>query len=105
MRYKVFHFTNSFDLIIVEEIIETSSADECVAICKNRSIFEEKEIQEQYKKRKTIIKLLDYLPFNTKVTLEKLYENNIVEQNSGPRPFEKITKEQYNIIYSIGMEE
>lgn len=90
---------------IIEEIIETNSEDECVSICKNRSIFEEDEIRDQYKKRRTVIKLLDYLPFNIKVTLEKLYENKIVKPNCGPRPFEKITKEQYNIIYNIGMEE
>ena len=92
-------------LAIIEEIIEPNSADECVAICKNRSIFTESEIREQFKRRKTVVKLLDYLPFNTKVTLEKLRENKIIERDSGPRPFEKITKEQFDIIYSIGMEE
>ena len=52
-----------------------------------------------------MIKLLDYLPFKTKVTLDKLIENEIVEPNSGPRPFERITREQYETIYKIGMEE
>ena len=92
-------------IAIINEIIETNSIDECLAICKNRSIFEENEIRNQYSRRKTVIKLLDYLPFNTKVTLEILYNFNIVEQNSGPRQFEKITKEQFEAIFKIGMEQ
>ena len=92
-------------IAIIEEVIDTKSATECVSICKNRSIFEEGEIRDQYIKRNRVIKLLDYLPFKTKVTLDKLIENKIVEPNSGPRPFEKITREQYETIYKTGMEE
>lgn len=92
-------------IAIVEEIIETHSLEECISICKNRSIFGEDEIRKQYIKRKTVIKLLDYLPFKTKVTLEKLYDNQIIEQNQGPRPFEKITNNQYDKIFRMGMDE
>ena len=92
-------------IAIVEEIIETHSPEECISICKNRSIFGEDEIRKQYIKRKTVIKLLDYLPFKTKVTLEKLYDNQIIEQNQGPRPFEKITNNQYDKIFRMGMDE
>ena len=92
-------------IALIQEIIETTSEDECVLICKNRSIFEEKEIRNQYHHRKTVIKLLDYLPFKTKVTLDKLYENSIVEQGKGPRPFQKVKKEQFESVLKIGMEE
>ena len=37
--------------------------DECVQICKNRSIFSEEEIRAQYPRRSTVVKLLDYIPF------------------------------------------
>lgn len=92
-------------IAIIEEIIETNSVEECVSICKNRSIFEESEIRSQYYRRKTVIKLLDYLPFKTKVTLERLYEKGIVAQNSGPRQLDKISEEEFKIIYKMGMED
>ncbi|MBO6193244.1 MAG: hypothetical protein J6O00_03585 [Clostridiales bacterium] len=92
-------------IAVVEEIIETQSVDECVEKCKNRSIFEEKEIRANYYKWNTIIKLLDYLPFKTKVTLEKLQKYRVIEPPKGPRPFEPITREQYDLIYRMGMED
>ena len=92
-------------IAIIEEIIETNSVEECVSICKNRSIFEENEIRSQYYRRKTVIKLLDYLPFKTKVTLERLYEKGIVAQNSGPRQLDRISEEEFKIIYKMGMED
>lgn len=91
-------------IAIIESIIKTKTADECVAICKNRSVFTEEEIREMHKTRPTVIKLLDYLPFTTKVTLDQLQKQGIVPKNSGARPFDLITKEQFDIIYKLGMD-
>ena len=44
------------------------------------------------------------MPFTTKVTLDQLRENGIVAKNAGPRPFNQISKEQFEIIYRLGME-
>lgn len=72
--------------------------EECLKICKNRSIFREQEIKNLFSKYKTIIKLLYYAPLKNKVILNDLYEDGIIEVNSGPRPFQQISKEQYEII-------
>lgn len=91
-------------IAIIESITKTKTADECVAICKNRSVFTEEEIREMHKTRPIVIKLLDYMPFMTKVTLDQLQKQGIVPKNSGARPFNLITKEQFDIIYKLGME-
>lgn len=92
-------------IAIIESITNTKTADECVDICKNRSVFTEEEIREMHKSRPIVIKLLDYMPFTTKVTLDQLQKQGIVPKNSGARPFDLITKEQFDIIYKLGMGE
>lgn len=92
-------------IAIIEEIHRTKSVEECIELCKNRSIFSEAAIRKLYDKYPTIIKLLDYVPFKTKVTLDKLQQHNIIAQATGPRPFEALSGENFTIIYKLGMEE
>jgi len=49
--------------------------------------------------------LLDYTAFINKVTLNQLYENKIIVEGSGPRPFQQLSEDKYNIIYRLGMED
>lgn len=90
---------------IIQDIHTTHSAEECIEICKNRSIFSENEIREQHKRRSTVVKLLDYIPFKNKVKNYQLYENGIIAGGTGPRSFDSVSKENYDIIYKLGMEE
>lgn len=92
-------------IAIMEQYIETKSIKECIDICKDRSIFSEEDIHSLYRKYHTVVKLLDYIPFKNKVTLNTLYENEIVAQDSGPRPFEQLSAEHFKAIYKLGMEE
>lgn len=41
---------------------------------------------------------------DTKVTLDQLRANGIVGKTAGPRPFNQISKEQFETIYKLGME-
>ena len=91
-------------IAIIESITKTKTADECVAICKNRSVFTEEEIRQMHKTRPIVIKLLDYMPFTTKVTLDQLRAKGIVAKNAGPRQFDKISEEQFEIMYRLGTE-
>ena len=61
------------------------------------------EIKNVYDKYPTIVKLLALETFDIKVPLEFLQDNNIIEQNSGPRPFQPLSKSQYDLIYKKGM--
>lgn len=90
---------------IIEDIIITKTVEECIGICKNRSIFSEDKIKRLHSSYPTVIKLLDFAPFKNKVTLNRLYELEIIAQDSGPRPFGDLTAEQFETIYKIGMEE
>lgn len=92
-------------IAIIEEILLPKTLEECIAICKNRSIFSEEELRELYPKYSKVIKLLDLVPFKNKVTLNQLYDNDIIANGSGPRPFTELSKDQYEIIYKLGMEE
>ena len=92
-------------IAIIEDIIKTKTINECVEICKNRSIFNETEIKELHPKYPTVIKLLDLVSFKYKVTLNELYEHDIIKNGSGPRPFESLSREQFEIISRLGMEE
>ena len=44
------------------------------------------------------------LLFKNKVTLDTLYKNEKIAQDSGPRPFEQLSAEHFKAIYKLGME-
>ena len=91
---------------IIQEIIYTRTLDECIEKCKNRSIFDEDQIKYLYKNKgySVIIKLLDYVSFKNKVVLNQLYNHGIIK-NGGAQMFDPITKEGFELIYNLGMEE
>lgn len=90
---------------IVQEIIDTNNVNECIGECKDRSVFTEDEIRGIYDKYPTIVRLLVLETFDLKVPLEFLQDNNIVKQNSGPRPFQPLSKSNYDLIYKKGMKQ
>ena len=92
-------------IAIIQEIVRTHDVEDCIKKCNNRSIFTEEQIREVYGRFPTIVKLLDYMPFKRKVTLNILREHGIVDRFSGPRSFDALTKEQYELICKLGMEE
>lgn len=92
-------------MAIIQEIVKTNNVEECINICKDRSIFKESDIRAIYGKYPTVLKVLDYKPFAHKVTLNELRSNGILDKYSGPRPFTYITQEQFATIYKLGMEE
>lgn len=92
-------------IAIIEEIIRTKDVDDCIKICKDRSIFSEKEIKALHSKYPVVVKLLDYTTLTNKVNLNQLYENQIIVEGSGPRPFQQLSKEEYIRIYKLGMGE
>ena len=89
-------------IAIIQEIIATKTDDERISICKDKSIFTEQEIRAFKGKYPIVVKLLDYQPFKMPVRLKKLREMNVVDSFSGPRPFMKITKEQFETICQLG---
>ena len=87
---------------IVQEIIETKDADECIKICSNRSIFSEKEIRAFHDKYPTVVKLLYRNSFDHKILLDYLWQKGIIEQNSGPRSFQPLSNDYFSLLYKKG---
>ena len=92
-------------IAIIQEIHPTKNVKECIEICKNRSIFSEDEIRKQHCRRPTVVKLLDYIHFKNKVKNYQLFDYGIIQGGTGPRSFATVSKEHFEIIYKLGMEE
>ena len=92
-------------IAIVQEIITSKNRDELVKICKDKSIFSEEQIRSPKNNWRSAIKLLDYMPFKNKVTLKQLRDLDIIDWNSGPRLSHKLSCDQYEKIYKLGMTE
>ncbi len=92
-------------IAIIEEIIETKDVDDCIKMCKDRSIFSEIEKKKLHSKYPIVVKLLDYTTIINKVSLNQLYKDQIIVEGSGPRPFQQLSKDEYSRIYKFGMGE
>ena len=91
-------------MAILEGVVIAKNVEDCISLCKNRSIFSEEEIRQVFKKYHTVVKVLDYMPFNHKVNLKEMRDNGIIGKYEGPRPFTYMTEEQFELIYKLGME-
>ena len=87
---------------IIQEIIPTNNVEECIKACKNRSIFSEEDIRKIYHQYPTVVKLLALDTFERKVILDYLRENKVIEQDGGPRPFQPLSKEHFDLICKKG---
>ncbi len=91
---------------IVQEIIYPQSLEEYLGFCKNRSVFTEEELINFYNKSKyrTIVKLLYFFGFKNKVVLNDLYKLKIVPEGNGPRLNTMISRQQFEQILNLGVE-
>ena len=87
---------------IIQSVVKTKNVEQCIKLCKNRSIFNEEEIREIYTKYPVVVNILALNTFPVKVTLGFMRENNIIAHDSGPRPFHALTKEQFDLICKKG---
>lgn len=91
-------------IAIIEDILHPNNVEECINECKDKSIFSTDEIRKLYPKYPVVVKLLSHTSFENKVILNYLYDNHIVKINKGPRPFEKISKCNFEKIQTLGTE-
>ena len=87
---------------IIQGVKHTKNVEECVEICKDRSIFKEKDIRTKYDELPVVVKLLALDTFIRPVNLNFLRENGIIEEGKGPRPFMALTKEEFDLICKKG---
>lgn len=93
-------------ICVINEIYRNiNSKEQLISLCGNRSVFNQDELNNIWNNRKRsiqIVKLLYIMPLKTKVILSKLWETKIVELYKGPRSFDDISDEQFDIIIENG---
>ena len=86
-------------LCVVQEIKSNFASEELfLKECQNRSIFTEQELKyiwQTHKKDLKVIKFIFVKELNKKIVLQRLWDNGIIVKPSGPRPFTKLTDQQY----------
>ncbi len=69
--------------------------------CENRSVFSKEELDDFWKTKRDkllVVKFIAIGSLSQKVTLEYLWNHNIIIPPNGPRPFDQISDEQFDII-------
>ena len=67
--------------------------------CENRSVFTREELEYFWKTRQKnllVIKFIFVKSLVHRLNLVHLWQNDFIPQNSGPRPFDLLTNDQFN---------
>ena len=103
-RYPKYYSSVCTCLCVLEEIKTPTSLEEYLSECSNKSVFSKKELENFFinKKYQTVIKLIPYKIYIEKISLGKLIDVGLVSYDSGPRPFDEVPKELYNLFMNEG---
>ena len=89
---------------VVDRIITSfKNKEDFLSHCQNRSVFTEKELENFWANHSINLKVLKFVfvkSLNKRLPLYWLWENGIVAPREGPRPFTRITNEQFEKIIS-----
>ena len=89
-------------ICIVDEIkCNFKNEEEYLDVCENRSVFTKEELRKfwiDHRNNLMIVKLIYVKSLKKRLTLEYLWENNIVEEGKGARPFIQVTDKQFEKI-------
>lgn len=89
---------------IIQNIYYPKDFDEYKKICSNKSVFNDAQLESMYyvENRRTVIDLLFVKSFDSKIILNDLIANSIIDPNRGPRISTLMTKEQFEKIIKLG---
>ncbi len=89
-------------IAIVDDVIGNFKDESSfLKYCNNRSVFTEKKLKEfwaYHRYNLSVLKFVYVKTLNKKVTLDFLWNENIVPAPNGPRPFTKITSAEFEKI-------
>lgn len=92
-------------LCMIDEIKrDFTSENELLRYCQNRSVFSEEDLKNfwnEHSKNLSAIKFIQVSSLNKRPILKELWDNGILSFPNGPRPFTKITDEQYEKILQL----
>lgn len=87
--------------VIQEAHFDFSSKEEFFKCCENRSVFSKDELETFWKEKRRnllVVKFIVVGSFNKKVTLQYLWNNDIIPFPNGPRSFDLLTDDQFDSI-------
>lgn len=89
---------------VVERVVSNfKDEEEFLSYCNNRTVFSKDDLKgfwRGYRYNLSVLKFVFVKSFTKKITLEFLWNNSIIAAPNGPRPFTKITDEQFEMIMS-----
>lgn len=74
------------------------------SVCENRTVFTSEKLDElwqKYKDRLLIVSFIVIKSLNKRPILKQLWDNGIVNHDSGPRPFDKISDGDFSKIIEL----
>lgn len=87
---------------MIDEIItDIKSEGDFLSLCQNRSVFPAEELSRFWAEHSKYIKVIKFIYVKSlakRPTPEYLWNNEIVQAPYGPRPFTRITDDQFNMI-------
>ena len=89
--------------IVEEAISDFSSKEEYMGHVQNRSVFTNYELEQfwqQHRGNQIVLKFIFVKSFAKRPILKFLWDTDIIAFPSGPRPFTRITDEQFSMILS-----
>ena len=87
-------------LTVLEDIITPTSKRQYIEECSNKSVFSDDELNSFYdsKKYRHVIKLILYKTYFYKISLSRLIDSGFIDQCSGPRPFDEVPEQLYDLF-------
>lgn len=87
---------------IVESVkYNFKTKEEFFGTCKNRSVFTNDELERFWSTKRNQLQVISFIfvkSLSHRLTLGYLWENSIIQAPKGPRPFTRITDDQFNKI-------
>lgn len=89
-------------IAIIDEVkYDFVNKEEFLAYCENRTVFSKEELDYFWTAKHgklLVIKFIFVKSLTKRLTLKYLWDNHIVTSHSGPRPFDKLTDDQFDTI-------
>ena len=70
--------------------------------CENRTVFTPEELDSFWRTRRDtllVIKFIFVKSLNSRLNLKHFWDNGLIPQNSGPRPFDTMTDDDFDSIF------
>jgi hypothetical protein len=81
-----------------------ASKNDFLRFCQNRSVFSIEDLSKfwnQYSNNLSVIRFIQVAPLVRRPILQELWDNSIISFPDGPRPFTKLTNDQYDKILQL----